>query len=193
MCLSYIPFFRLTTSKVQMITKINIREIKLTNCLSEGNEKRDKFLFNLQKAICLSESSDDNEWLLKYLIYVQNISSLVQIGCEKDQDFVKRNPLKFKLFISQMIIDLLPAIQLTIDCNERISIIDEFFILLNRTPSEDCKNLILEQYNVTFKHDNPKVLCDILKSSTEHVNSLPDLLTITEPILENYFTKNGKF
>ena len=165
----------------------------MTNCLSEGNEKRDKFLFNLQKAICLSESADDNEWLLKYLIYVQNVSSLVQIGCEKDQDFVKRNPLKFKLFISQMIIDLLPAIQLIIDCNERISIIDEFFILLNRMPSEDCKNLILEQYNVTFKHDNSKVLCDILKSSTEHINSLPDLLTITEPILENYFTKNGKF
>ena len=108
-----IPFELLTANKVQSISQVIVRVIKLKSYFFESNNTSHSFLLSLLKQICLLCDTDvmDENWFLKHRYYANCISFLIKELSTGDNDLVTKYPLEIRKFITTCFEDLRPAFQ----------------------------------------------------------------------------------
>ncbi len=110
-----IPFHLLTATKVQSISQVIVRVIKLKSYFFEENNTSHRFLISLLKEISLISSIDpevcDRDWLLKHKYYANSVSYLIKDLSISDNDLVTKYPNQLRLFINQCFQDLKPTFQ----------------------------------------------------------------------------------
>ena len=110
-----IPFELLTASKVQSISQVMVRILKLKSLFFEANNTSHSFLLSLLKEICLITNTDgdfyDREWLSKHKFYANSISYLIRDLNSGDNDLIFKYPNEIKKFIKQSFEDLSPTFQ----------------------------------------------------------------------------------